>query len=117
MLVVDKEPELARHQSGDNSGVLHSGLYYAPGLAEGDAVPRGREAMLAFAAEQGIPCAPTASSSSPPREAELAGLAELHRRGLANGLQRAARARADGVAEIEPHVRGVCARCTSPRPR
>jgi L-2-hydroxyglutarate oxidase LhgO len=105
VLVVDKEPELARHQSGNNSGVLHSGLYYPPGSLKARLCRAGREAMLAFAAERDIPVRVDGKLVVATREEELPALAELHRRGTANGLI--------GLREltdwrdIEPHVSGI----------
>jgi L-2-hydroxyglutarate oxidase LhgO len=107
VLVLDKEPELARHQSGRNSGVLHSGLYYAPGSLKATLCRAGREAMLAFAAEQGIPCRTGGKLVVATTEAELPGLAELHRRGVANGLHGLRELAPAELVEIEPHVRGL----------
>src|SRR5919204_525973 len=54
LVVLDKEPELATHQSGHNSGVLHAGLYYAPGSLKARLCREGRAALIAFADEHGI---------------------------------------------------------------
>ena len=107
VLVVDKERELARHQSGRNSGVLHSGLYYTPGSLKARLCRAGREAMLAYAADRGIPWRMDGKLVVATREAELPGLAELHRRGTANGLQGLRELEPFAFAEIEPHVRGI----------
>lgn len=107
VLVVDKENELARHQSGRNSGVLHSGLYYAPGSLKATLCRAGRAAMLDYAAEQGIPCRMDGKLVVATNEAELPGLAELHRRGIANGLRGLRELEPAEFAEFEPHVRGI----------
>ncbi|MCW2990255.1 MAG: 2-hydroxyglutarate dehydrogenase, partial [Solirubrobacterales bacterium] len=107
VLVAEAESELAQHQSGHNSGVLHSGLYYAPGSLKAVLCRAGREAMLRFAAEQGIPCRMDGKLVVATTEAELGGLAELHRRGIANGLQGLRELAPAEFAEIEPHVRGI----------
>lgn len=107
VLVVDRERELARHQSGRNSGVLHSGLYYPPGSLKATLCRDGRERMLAFAAEQGIPVRADGKLVVATRTHELAGLDELHRRGTANGLRGLRMLGPDAFREIEPHVRGL----------
>lgn len=107
VLVADKEDGLARHQSGRNSGVLHSGLYYAPGSLKATLCRTGREAMLRFAAEHEIPCRMDGKLVVATAEGELPGLAELHRRGLANGLRGLRELGPAEIGEIEPHVRGL----------
>src|SRR5688500_10692024 len=53
--VLEKEPDVARHQTGNNSGVIHSGIYYKPGSYKARLCRRGYAQMLAFAREKGIP--------------------------------------------------------------
>ncbi len=55
MIVVEKEPSPALHQTGRNSGVIHSGIYYAPGSLKAQLCTRGRELLLRFCADEGIP--------------------------------------------------------------
>jgi 2-hydroxyglutarate dehydrogenase/L-2-hydroxyglutarate oxidase len=107
VLVAEKEDRLAVHQSGSNSGVLHSGLYYAPGSLKATLCRAGRERMLAFAAEHGIPVRMDGKLVVATTEAELPALAELQRRGVANGLQGLRELGGEEIREIEPHVRGV----------
>lgn len=107
VVVFDKERELARHQSGRNSGVLHSGLYYAPGSLKARLCRTGREAMLAYAAEHGIAVRTDGKLVVATREDELRGLAELHRRGIANGLLGLRELAPEEFREIEPHVHGI----------
>lgn len=107
VVVFDKEDELARHQSGSNSGVVHSGLYYEPGSLKATLCRAGREAMLRFADEHAIPYAMAGKLVVATTEAELPRLAELQRRGLANGLQGLRELGPDAFAEFEPHVRGI----------
>ncbi len=105
--VVETEADVARHQTGHNSGVIHSGLYYKPGSAKARNCADGRERMYRFCADNDIPherCGKLVVATS---EAELPALAELERRGTANGLRGLRRL---GVAEmraVEPHVAGV----------
>src|SRR3954469_9047839 len=81
--VIETERELARHQTGHNSGVIHSGLYYKPGSAKARNCAEGRELMYRFCADNGIPherCGKLVVATS---EAELPALAEIERRGTA----------------------------------
>ena len=105
VLVVDKEPELARHQSGNNSGVVHSGLYYAPGSLKARLCRDGRERLLRYADEQDIPCERFGKLVVATSDEELPALDELHRRGTENGLE--GLRMLEGWGEIEPHARGV----------
>jgi L-2-hydroxyglutarate oxidase len=105
--VIEAENELARHQTGHNSGVIHSGLYYKPGSAKALNCAAGRELMYRFCAENGIPhdrCGKLVVATS---KEELPALAELERRGVANGLTGLRRLTAAEMREIEPHVTGV----------
>ncbi len=105
--VVETESEVARHQTGHNSGVIHSGLYYKPGSAKARNCADGRERMYRFCAANGIPhdrCGKLVVATS---AAELPALAELERRGTANGLTGLKRLTVEEMREVEPHVAGV----------
>jgi L-2-hydroxyglutarate oxidase LhgO len=107
LVVIEKETELGRHQSGRNSGVIHAGLYYAPGSLKARLCREGRAALMAFADEHAIPyelCGKVVVATS---DEELPRLEELKRRGTANGLQGMREVDQDELREIEPHVRGV----------
>ncbi|MDX6664891.1 MAG: (S)-2-hydroxyglutarate dehydrogenase, partial [Solirubrobacteraceae bacterium] len=104
--VFEKELELARHQSGRNSGVVHAGLYYAPGSLKATLCRAGREALLRFADEHGIPYRVCGKLVVATGDEELPRLAELHRRGLANGVRELRELAPAEFAAIEPHVRG-----------
>src|ERR1700710_1143349 len=84
--VLEKENRLARHQTGHNSGVIHSGLYYKPGSAKARNCADGRERMYRFCADNGVPHDRCGKLVVATDERELPALAELERRGLANGL-------------------------------
>jgi L-2-hydroxyglutarate oxidase len=105
LAVYDKEPAVARHQSGHNSGVIHAGLYYAAGSLKAQLCREGREELLRFAVEKGIPHRIAGKLVVAVDDTELSRLDELRRRGEANGLQ-GLRELAEWK-EIEPHVRGV----------
>lgn len=107
VLVVEKEPGPARHQSGHNSGVIHSGLYYKPGSAKARLCVRGAAAMYDYCGQRGIAverCGKLVVATSP---TELEGLAELHRRGTANGVPGLRWVDEGGIRDIEPHIRGL----------
>lgn len=105
--VVEKEDSLAMHQTGHNSGVIHSGIYYAPGSLKAQNCVNGVQKLLKFCDDNGIKydlCGKVIVATS---EAELPRLDELHRRGTANGvpgLEMIDRAR---LLEIEPHSAGI----------
>ena len=104
--VVEKEARLARHQTGHNSGVLHSGIYYKPGSLKAATCRAGREAMIAFCQREEIAYELCGKVIVALDQAERDRLAELYRRGSANGvaceLVSAARLR-----ELEPHAAGI----------
>ncbi|HET6966888.1 MAG TPA: L-2-hydroxyglutarate oxidase [Ornithinibacter sp.] len=106
--VLEKEHDWARHQSGRNSGVLHSGLYYPPRSLKARWCRAGADAMVAFVREEGLPHRVTGKLVVATEPAELAGLAALHERGLANGLA-VTRLTADEAREHEPHVAALAA--------
>jgi (S)-2-hydroxyglutarate dehydrogenase len=106
VVVVDKEPRVAAHQSSHNSGVIHSGLYYAPGSYRARLCVRGREQMVAFCRQHGVAHDVCGKLVVATRDDELARLDGLLARGRENGL--AVRAvDAHEIQAIEPHARGV----------
>jgi len=109
VLVIEAESELARHQTGHNSGVIHSGLYYKPGSAKAINCTTGRELLYRFCAEHSIPHERCGKLVVATTSAELPALAELERRGLANGLIGLRRLNPEQMRAIEPHVQGVAA--------
>ena len=107
LLVLEAEERLAPHQTGHNSGVIHSGLYYRPGSLKALNCVRGREAMYEFCAKYGIPherCGKLVVATS--RE-EIPRLDELERRGRANGLVGLKRLKGGEIRDIEPHASGI----------
>jgi L-2-hydroxyglutarate oxidase len=108
VVLLEKEARVAGHQSGRNSGVLHSGLYYRPGSWKARTAVAGRRSMLAFCAEEGIAHATCGKVVVATHERELDRLAELERRGHENGV-RVERISAERLRELEPHARGVAA--------
>ena len=106
--VVEKEQSWASHQTGRNSGVIHSGLYYAPGSHKAVMCRAGSASMVAFAEEEGIPHKVCGKLVVASHAAELPGLARLRDRGRANGLE--VRELSGGEArEHEPYVAALAA--------
>ena len=105
--VVDKEKELATHQSGHNSGVIHSGIYYRPDSRKAEFCVTGGKLLTRFCDENGIPYERCGKIILATREEELPRLEELHRRGLANGVEGLEMLGPGELREIEPNVEGV----------
>lgn len=107
LAVLEKEAELARHQSGRNSGVIHAGLYYVPGSLKAQLCREGMEAVKTFADEQDIPYKLCGKLVVALDESELPRLAELKRRGDENGLRGIREVDADTIRELEPNAAGI----------
>ena len=103
IVVFEKESRWAVHQTGHNSGVIHSGLYYVPGSLKADLCRRGNRSMLAFCAEHGVAHALTGKLVVATSEAQLEGLDRLYRRGIEHGLPVRYLTPAE-TSEREPHV-------------
>jgi len=106
-LVLEAEPALASHQTGHNSGVIHSGLYYRAGSLKAQLCVAGRDALYAFCAAHGIPVERCGKLVVAVAEHELPALDELERRGRANGLDGMQRLGPEGLREHEPEVAGI----------
>ncbi len=106
-LVLEAEPALASHQTGHNSGVIHSGLYYRAGSLKAQLCVAGREALYAFCAAHGIPVERCGKLVVAVAEQELPALDELERRGRANGLDGMQRLGPEALREHEPEVAGI----------
>lgn len=106
IIVVEKEAELARHQTGHNSGVVHSGVYYAPGSLKASLCRRGKAALEEFCGRESIPLERCGKVIVAVDDSEIPRLEALFVRAQANG---AACSLIDTtqLREIEPHVRGV----------
>jgi L-2-hydroxyglutarate oxidase len=107
LLVLDKEDRVAAHQTGHNSGVIHSGIYYKPGSQKASMCVQGAAEMVKFCVDHQIPhdlCGKLIVATS---EDELPGLNELLRRGIANGVPRVRMVDAAEIREIEPHASGI----------
>ena len=107
-VVLEKEPALARHQTGRNSGVIHSGIYYAPGSAKATLCRTGRAALLDFCEAHDIEHDVCGKVIVATRSEELPQLDALHERGEANGIE-IRRLDGGGLREREPHAAGIAA--------
>jgi len=107
LAVVEKEPALARHQTGHNSGVIHSGLYYKPGSAKARTCTDGRKQLAAFAKQYGIPYEICGKIIVATRENELAGLERIFNNGRQNGIEGIEKITPLQIKEIEPYCIGI----------
>ena len=107
LALIEAEEEVAAHQTGNNSGVIHSGLYYKPGSLKAKNCVEGREAMYRFCEENDIAYDKCGKIVVATRKNELSGLAELKRRGDANGLQGIKELKGEQLKEYEPHAQGI----------
>ena len=106
VVILEKEPRIAAHQTGHNSGVLHSGIYYRPGSYKARQCGEGKGLMRAFCEKHGIKivdCGKVIVAISPD---ELPRLQTLYERGQANGVP-VEMIEADRLREIEPHAAGI----------
>ena len=107
ILVVEKEDHVAAHQTGHNSGVIHSGLYYKTGSLKARNCVAGAASMKRFCHEQGVPfeeCGKLVVATSPE---EVPRLEQLHQRGIANGVPGLRMLEPEQFREIEPHCAGI----------
>jgi L-2-hydroxyglutarate oxidase len=107
ILLLEKEDTLAAHQTGHNSGVIHSGLYYKPGSKKAINCVKGRSALVKFAQENGINhdvCGKVVVATD---EAELPHLDRIFENGLANDTEGIEKITGDQVREIEPNCKGI----------
>lgn len=107
LCILEKEDRLAAHQTGHNSGVIHSGIYYRPGSLKAQTCMAGAKALVAFCAQHDIPyeqCGKVVVATAPE---ELPRLEELFRRGTANGVTGLEMVGPERLREIEPHVAGI----------
>jgi len=107
VVLIEKEPAVARHQTGHNSGVIHSGLYYKPGSLKATNCIRGYHMLIDFCNAEGIPydlCGKIVVATKPE---EVPQLNTLYERGQLNGLTGLKKLSVAEMREIEPHVNGV----------
>ncbi|QNL22689.1 L-2-hydroxyglutarate oxidase [Hyphobacterium sp. CCMP332] len=107
ILIIEKESDVAQHQTGNNSGVIHSGIYYKPGSLKAKNCIRGYQLLIDFAKKHNIPfelCGKIIVASD---ESELEVLHNIYDRGIENGLKDLKWLEEGEMKEIEPHLRGI----------
>jgi L-2-hydroxyglutarate oxidase LhgO len=109
IVVLEKEDRIAAHQTGRNSGVIHSGIYYKPGSAKARFCVAGARAMTEYCDERGIPYRRCGKLIVAIRPEEVGALRGLLERADANGLSGVAMLDEAATREVEPHVRGIAA--------
>ena len=109
VLLLEKESKLAAHQTGNNSGVLHAGLYYKPGSEKARCAVQGLQQMLAFCREHNIAHDQCGKIVVATEQHELERLENLWKRGNENGLQGLRKLNPAQIKEIEPHAAGLAA--------
>jgi L-2-hydroxyglutarate oxidase len=107
LVLLEREAELASHQTGHNSGVIHAGLYYPAGSRKAVLCRQGKRALEAFCADHGIRVDRCGKLVVAVDDGELPRLEEIRRRAESNGVPGLARVGPERMAEIEPDVRGV----------
>ena len=105
--VLEKENELATHQTGHNSGVIHSGIYYRPGSQKAQFCVAGVRSLIEFCQEKGIPYERCGKVIVAIHESELGRLEELYERGSANQVEGLEMIGPERLREIEPHAAGI----------
>lgn len=107
LIIIEAESGLAAHQTGNNSGVIHSGLYYKPGSLKAKNCVEGRAAMYSFCREYGIPHEQCGKLVVAVDQEEVPRLNELEKRGTANGIKGIKRLKKEELKDYEPNVTGV----------
>jgi L-2-hydroxyglutarate oxidase len=107
ILVLEKENRFAPHQSGNNSGVIHSGIYYKPGSYKAKNCVDGRRELVAFAKEHKIAYDICGKIIVATDESEYPFLEQIHQNGIQNGVEDIEEIGPDRIKEIEPHCEGI----------
>jgi (S)-2-hydroxyglutarate dehydrogenase len=107
VLVLEKEKTVAAHQTGHNSGVIHSGIYYKPGSYKAFHCVNGRRELVAFAKEHNIKHDICGKIIVATKESELAHMNKVYQHGLENGVEDIEMIDAKKIKEIEPHCTGI----------
>ncbi|GAB3664360.1 L-2-hydroxyglutarate oxidase [Echinicola sediminis] len=109
VVILEKEGELAKHQTGNNSGVIHSGLYYKPGSLKATNCINGYHELVRFCQEEDIPFEITGKVVVATKEDQVPLLQNLLKRGLQNGLEGTRQITLDELKDYEPYCYGVAA--------
>jgi (S)-2-hydroxyglutarate dehydrogenase len=109
LVVLEKEDRVAAHQTGNNSGVIHAGLYYKPGSLKAKMAVEGARRMVEFCQQQDLPYELCGKIVVALEEEELPRLQELYQRGTANGVPGLVEIRGEEIQEYEPRATGIAA--------
>jgi len=109
LIVLEKESQVAAHQTGHNSGVIHSGLYYRTGSLKAKNCVAGAASMKRFCREHAVPYEECGKLVVATNAEEVPRLEQLHQRGIANGVPGLRMLSRGEFREIEPHCAGICA--------
>src|SRR5690606_16761310 len=107
LAILEKENKVAAHQTGNNSGVIHSGLYYKPGSLKAKHCIDGHNQLLEFWRTEGIPHEICGKIVVATDEFEIPRLETLYERGTQNGLKNLKKLTKEELKEYEPHVNGI----------
>lgn len=107
ILLIEKEDHVARHQTGNNSGVIHSGIYYKPGSLKATNCIKGYHQLVEFCTEHGIPFDLCGKIIVATEDFEVPRLNQLYERGIQNGLTGMKQLGAEQLKDYEPHVAGL----------
>ncbi len=107
LVVLEKEARLGQHQTGHNSGVVHSGVYYKPGSLKAKLCVDGVHKLRTFCESEGLAYEAFGKILVAVEPQEVAALEEIHRRGMANGVEGLRQLDPSGIREIEPNAAGV----------
>lgn len=107
ILILEKENSIARHQTGNNSGVIHSGIYYKPGSLKAKNCREGYERLIQFCEAENIKYELCGKIIVATDEKELPNLEKLYQRGLQNGLTKLKKLSSDELKDYEPYVYGI----------
>ncbi|MDZ7801926.1 MAG: L-2-hydroxyglutarate oxidase [Trueperaceae bacterium] len=109
LVLLEKEDQLARHQTGHNSGVVHAGLYYRPGSLKARLCMQGGRMLRAFCRAHDLPYQACGKVVTATREADLPRLEALHQRAVQNGVPDVRRIDGGELRRLEPHAAGLAA--------
>jgi (S)-2-hydroxyglutarate dehydrogenase len=115
IVLIEKEQKLANHQTGNNSGVIHSGLYYKPGSLKAKNCVQGRHELVAFAKEHKIDHDICGKIIAAVDKSELPNMEKIYQNGIQNGIEGVEKVTTEQIKEIEPHVKsigGIYVSCT-----
>ncbi len=107
IVLIEKESKLSAHQTGHNSGVIHSGLYYSPGSLKAENCVKGRHELVAFAEEHGVDYDVCGKVVVATAENQLPFMDKIFENGIANGTEGIKKITGEEIKQYEPHVVGI----------